>query len=104
MSQEDWVMAGRAEYPMLLPAVKYQYTLLDRRGVLTTVGVVTAANVSTAPVLKQVNVVAFLAPMKTKGPVHPVVICAGVDREPYVIGKAVQGVHPWEVRTSMGRL
>ena len=64
VSQEDWVMAGRAEYPMLLPAVKYQYTLLDSRGVFATVGVVTVANVSTAPVLKQVKVVAFLAPIK----------------------------------------
>ena len=64
MSQEDWVMAGRAEYPMLLPAVKYHHTLLDSRGVFATVGVVTVANVSTAPMLKQVKVVAFLAPIK----------------------------------------
>ena len=104
MSQEDCEIEGRAEYPMLLPAVKYQYTLLDRRGTFTAVAVVTAANVSTAPMLKQVYVVAFLAPMKTYGPVHPAVTCVGVDKEPYVIGKAVQGVQPWEVRTARGRL
>ena len=68
MSQEASEMVGLPLKPFPEPAVLYQYTPLDRVGMLRGVAPSAMARVSMAPMDMHVEAVEKRAPTKTRGP------------------------------------